>query len=306
MTARMLCEVDFEVADGEEFGRRATQWVVEGARALAGDLMDRVSADDAVPKGRLVSGSLGPAGALWGFVSLTRMGKNGLRQSGRVMEESAVAWAKKGAAKGITGMNLGFILLGPSGLPATPVIRFEAEMVEDLDHWCRVWIEAPESRLRDTGTRQAWLGFLRGFCHEVNPSYGQISYDYGALSVTGLEAVTGPPWTIYYEAIAASRQVLRGYDWLTVAADELVDRLGGVDALRASGAFAEVEPLRSGGVWLLAVEDYNAYTDERMEAVWRALAPVLLKGTPSRYRAGQHESPVRLVFRDASEVEGPA
>ncbi|MEI4913982.1 hypothetical protein Q8G39_28440, partial [Klebsiella pneumoniae] len=87
-----------------------------------------------------------------------------------------------------------------------------------------------------------------------------------------LEAVTGPPWTIYDEAIADSRTVLRGYSWLTVVAGELADRLGGPDALRASGAFVQVEPLRSGGVWLLASDDYAGYTDERVEAVWRALA----------------------------------
>jgi hypothetical protein len=106
------------------------------------------------------------------------------------------------------------------------------------------------------------------------------------------------------EGIAASRTVLRGYDWLTVAADELAERLGGVDALRASGAFARVESLRSGGVWLLATEDYADCTGERVEAVWKALAPVLMRGTPSRDRAERNEAPVRLVFRDAAEVEG--
>lgn len=302
MTATMLCEVDFEVADREEFGRRAAQWVVGGARALVGDLLARVSADESVPKGRVSNGHLGPAGAEWGFVSITRMGKNGLRQNGKIIEDSALTWAEKEAHKGIEGMNLGFNLLDTPTIPGPRLIRFEADMLEDADRWCRVQLQAPESQLQDPGTQRAWLGFMRGFCDEVNPSYGQISYDYGAASVTGLEAVTGPPWTIYYEAIAASRSVLRGYDWLTVASGELLQRLGGVKALRDSDAFARVEELRSGGVWLLATDDYADYTHERVEAVWQALAPVLLKGTPSKYRAEQEESPVRLVFRDAAEV----
>ncbi|MFF7156395.1 hypothetical protein [Streptomyces sp. NPDC008139] len=303
MGATVLCEVDFEIADAEDFGRRAVEWVIGGVRALAGDVLSRVSADASVPKGRLTSGlALGPAGAEWGFVSITRMGKNGLRQPGKVVEESTVAWAEKEASKGIVGMNLGFVLLDASGFPSEGIIRFEANILEDVDGWCRVWIEAPESAFQDIATQRAWLRFLRGFCDEVNPSYGQISYEYSVPGVTPLEAVTGPPWTIYYEAISASRSVLRGYSWLTVAASELVDRLGGADALRASGAFTQVEPLRSGGVWLLATENYADYTDESVEAVWRALAPVLLKGTPSRDRAGREESPVRLVFRDAAEV----
>jgi hypothetical protein len=48
------------------------------------------------------------------------------------------------------------------------------------------------------------------------------------------------------------------------------------------------------------------YTDDRVEAMWRALAPVLLKGTPSRDRANREGSPVRLVFRDAAEVADTA
>jgi hypothetical protein len=179
-------------------------------------------------------------------------------------------------------------------------------MVEDADGWCRVNFQAPESRLDDVATQRVWLDFLRAFCDEVNPSYGQISYDYGAYPLTALEAVTGPPWTVYTEAIAASRQVLRGYDWLTVCADELAERLGGIDALRASGAFARVEPLRSGGLWLLATEEYGDFTDPRVAAVWEAVAPVLRHGTPSRDRAEREESPVRLVFRDAAEVSRSA
>jgi hypothetical protein len=306
MSATMFCEIDFEVADSQEFGRHALQWVIGGARALSGQMLTRVSQDASVPKGRLVGGVQGPPGAEWGFVSIERMGKNGLRRNGKVVEESAVAWAEKEAHKGIAGMALGLTLLGPSGYPETRVIRFEAHRLEGSDHWCRVSIEAPESRFQDGAAQRAWLGFLRDFCDEVDPSYGQISGEYSAPYVTALEAFTGPPWTLYREGIARSRTVLRGYDWLTVVAAELADRLGGANALRSGGAFAQVEQLRSGGVWLLATGDYTDYTDDRVEAVWRALAPVLLKGTPSRDRAEREESPVRLVFRDAAEVAGTA
>jgi hypothetical protein len=302
MSATKFCEIDFEVADSLEFGRRAVQWVISGARALCGQMLTRVSQDASVPKERLVGGVQGSPGAEWG-VSIERIGKNGLRRNEKVVEESAVAWAEKEAHKGIAGMALGLTLLGASGYPETRVIRFEAHRLEGSDHWCRVSIKAPESRLQDGAAQRAWLGFRRDFCDAVDPSYGQISHEYLAPNVTALEAFTGPPWTLYHEGIARSRTVLRGYDRLTVVAAELADRLGGADALRAIGAFAQVEQLRSGGVWLLATEDY---TDDRVEAVWRALAPVLLKRTPSRARAEREESPVRLAFRDAAEVAGTA
>jgi hypothetical protein len=192
MSAMLLCEVDLEVADREEFGRRAVEWAVGGGRAVAGDLLARVSADASVAKGKLSHGAQGPAGAEWGFVTVGRVGKSGMRQSGRVIDELAIASPEKEAPKGIDALALGFTLLDASGDPADVLIRFEAFPLEDVDRWCRFTIQAPE--------------------------------------------------------------------------------------------------------------DYAGYTDERVEAVWRALAPVLLKGTPSRDRASEEESPVRLVFRDAAEV----
>lgn len=303
MSPTMRCEVDFEVAAPEDFGPLAARWVLGGARALARDVLDRVSADESIPKGRLSNGRpCGPVGAQWGFVSSTHFGKSGLRQIGKVIDETSLAWAEKQAASGIVGLNLGLNVLDSSGLPWDQIIRFEARVTEESPTWCQVWFEAPEASLLGAGAQDAWLAVLRDFCEVVNPSYGQISYDYGAPWETALEAVTGPPWTIPDKAIANSREVLRGYDWLTICADELADRLGGVEALRDSGAFTEVEPLRSGGVWLRATERYADYGEEHIEAVWRALSPVLLKGTPSREMADGSEYPFRLVFRDAADA----
>ena len=75
---------------------------------------------------------------------------------------------------------------------------------------------------------------------------------------------------------------LRGYSWVTVVAAELAGRLGGAEALRASGAFYEVSELRDGVLWLRATPTINDFTGKRVRRVFDALAPVLLPGLAPR------------------------
>lgn len=104
LSPTMRCEVDFEVAGREGFGPLAARWVLGGAGALASGPLGRVSADESAPKGRLTSGkACGPAGAEWGFVAVTRSGKTGLRQTGKVVDEGSLSWARKEAVRGEIG-----------------------------------------------------------------------------------------------------------------------------------------------------------------------------------------------------------
>ena len=86
--------------------------------------------------------------------------------------------------------------------------------------------------------------------------------------------------------INGSRNVLRGYSWVTVVAPELAGRLGGAGALTASGAFYEVSVLPSGALWLRATPTINEFTGDRIRAVFEALAPVLVTGT-TEFRFGE-------------------
>ncbi|MEV1285580.1 hypothetical protein [Micromonospora sp. NPDC049679] len=104
------------------------------------------------------------------------------------------------------------------------------------------------------------------------------------------------------ESADASRCFVRGYEWVTVCPKELTCRLGGADALRASGAFAEVLPLSRGAVLLRATERPEDYRGERVAAVFRALAPVLPAGQPRQLP--EHDFS-RVVFADAHQVDTP-
>jgi hypothetical protein len=101
------------------------------------------------------------------------------------------------------------------------------------------------------------------------------------------------------------RQRLRGYGWLTIASRDVGDRLGGVDALRGTGAFVEVAQTRAGAYWLRATDDPHTYGMADADRVFRAVAPALPPGLPHIPRWWDTEPPYLLVEEDPSTVRRP-
>lgn len=132
----------------------------------------------------------------------------------------------------------------------------------------------------------------------ADPAFGRI--DHNQFSERANLDIALRRKTVEY--LSESRRLLRGYAWTTVCPQELVDRLGGMEALRATGAFSRVVPLRRGAV-LQSTDAVAAYTDEAMHAVFETLAPVLPPGLPKRHPAFPD---TRFVPRDAREVHGAA
>jgi hypothetical protein len=100
---------------------------------------------------------------------------------------------------------------------------------------------------------------------------------------------------------------------VTVLGDEMVERVGGADRLRASGAFVEVEPLAAGGWWLLATETWEEFGPVQANRLFELLAPVLPPGKPklSEFRPVTMGGPPVLITlpnvlaeRDPREITG--
>jgi len=105
----------------------------------------------------------------------------------------------------------------------------------------------------------------------------------GHGETTGLEIATHE---FLSDTVPRSREVLRGYSWVTVVPQEWGDRLGGLQALEASGAFVDVAQLDAGGYWLRATEHWRDYRLPAAERVFEVLAPVLPAGkVPGDYAA---------------------
>lgn len=67
---------------------------------------------------------------------------------------------------------------------------------------------------------------------------------------------------------------------MTVTSAGVLDRLGGVEAVRGSGAFAEVIELPAGGAVLQATPRLSEYEGAAVRRVFEALAPVLPEEAP--------------------------
>ena len=184
-----------------------------------------------------------------------------------------------------------------------PVHRGESSIAvkRDFDHpdWVRFTFTAHAA---DTGWPESapiqdrWVAFVRGQVAEVNACAGGMTDDIGP-GQTALERMT----MNLSAGIADSRRVLRGYTWVTVLAEQLSERLGGEGALRASGAFRDVETLPNGSVWLRATPTINEFTNDKIRKVFDTLAPVLLTGLAiSRFAAESYRA---VEDVDASEYQ---
>lgn len=134
---------------------------------------------------------------------------------------------------------------------------------------------------------------LRKLCRELDVDFAGAGDPEHGLGNTSLDNALARAYRSEREA----RQWLRGYSWVTVVPRELTERLGGADALRATGAFFEVEELPYGGVWLQATERPEDYGPEAVRRVFQAVAPVLPPGIPRHY-GSQPKRP--LVYEDAA------
>ncbi|MEV6850360.1 hypothetical protein [Actinoplanes sp. NPDC051411] len=73
-------------------------------------------------------------------------------------------------------------------------------------------------------------------------------------------------------------------------------------ALRASGAFAQVEAVGNGGYWRLTTEDWRDFGQPVAEPVFPVLAPVLCPGEP--LPDAPDDPPFYVPRRNAAELQG--
>ena len=77
------------------------------------------------------------------------------------------------------------------------------------------------------------------------------------------------------ETLPLADSQVRGYSWVTVTSAGVLQRLGGIEAVRARGTFADATVLPSGGAVLQATPRLSDYERDAVLRVFEALAPVL-------------------------------
>nr|WSY55133.1 hypothetical protein OG999_36705 [Streptomyces sp. NBC_00886] len=175
-------------------------------------------------------------------------------------------------------------LLDARGLPVEPehAVTVEFYRLPDAPEWSRFAVSAPAVLVPWQGSepvQQRWLDSAATWAVRLDAAYGHITDDATTTFGTALEQMLSfdPD-----ETVPHSHETLRGYAWGTVCSPDVAARLGGPEALRASGAFHEVTELAGGQLLLRATLRLEQYTGDAPARVLRALAPVLPHGRTAR------------------------
>jgi hypothetical protein len=256
-------------------------------------------------------GPLGEPGSLFGVLDVTRGGYDFPPKSyERSCSVAGIRWLRNELDDFPNMATLWLGHLDELGHRSGNLLLLYVKRVPHSAKWLRLNATVNEVRFCDpisgTAAQRQWLDALRLFADRLNPGFGHVAYTYSG-DATALEDCL-PARTFGREyrdpdfTVNSCRQILRGYSWLTIIPEELVAWLGGVDALRRTGAFVEVSKLAAGGVWLLATADYREFNDTAVAKVFRTLAPVLRPGQPKFRRYFPGDPPHPIVFEDAAEV----
>jgi hypothetical protein len=252
----------------------------------------------------LSAGPHGEPGDLFGLIEVDRSINGGYSTTERRhLSDEGLAWLRDELADLPKKATVVMGRLDDEGNLGNEVFHASAWPLLDTPGWLVLdaqVLAAGQFTDPDTGRaeQRRWLGALRQAADRLNPSFGQIDY-WRDKGKTALERCSTGLARKSQLAIPQTRQRLRGYSWLTIVSQEVADKLGGAAELAATGAFAEVEPLAEGGLWLLATEDFTEYGMTSAEAVFRAVARALPPG-PLRKRDNFGEPPTFVVIADPS------
>jgi hypothetical protein len=281
----------------------AYDWVDHLTTALARDVRARLAGLPASKKAAGVE-----PGETYGEIEVTRY-PNGryAPAKARVLSEKGLRWLGNELVDMPHIVRVSVGLLGEDGIVSVGPVSLEIFAPPRSPGWMRLSAYVLESAFVDPGTQRRWLDAVLAFADRANPGYGQIGYHRGSKGSTAVEETADARIADVTRrdpgyAIGRSRQMLRGYDWLTIVPQELATTLGGADALAATGAFAEVRPLGRGGVAVLADSAFQDYDLSVAEPVFRALARVLPPGRPRLILQPPNVPPVFVIDQDPAEL----
>jgi hypothetical protein len=165
-----------------------------------------------------------------------------------------------------------------------------------VDGFAELYSTVADGLLNDPAGEQRILATVREAAETAAPVAAAVAAEATFLT-TPLERALAR----FGVGLPEAGALLRNYGWLTVLGDEMAERVGGGDRLRASGAFVEAERLAAGGWWLLATKTWDEYGPEQANRLFELLAPVLAPGRPEPAPAA-----IALAMRDPRELTGGA
>lgn len=284
-----LTEGVAESAIGGELGR-----LQQGLRVSATGFS---RAQDSIPLRR--------KGGLWGSVSVSPRGTFDVLYNPYVKE--ALPWLMSRIAEKPESADVEIGKFTRDGEISNSVIRLSVSFDEELPNYVKLVYHIDETVLVNSDTAQAahsrLLTVVNWACSRYNVVFGHFSYAHSG-GRTELESYLRGPARVPSRNTPNWRERLRGYSWLTVVSDDIVRRLGGIEALCDSGAFSSASLLPNDSVLLQATPWFHEYRGERVEAVYRALRAKLIEGEFRRPSPAPGQPSTHMVLFDVP-LPGP-
>jgi hypothetical protein len=294
--------LDIRLPDDGQFAQAAGAWLEHASRVLGADLWEQLHRSLPLAEQAEWNHPHGEPHGVWGSVTVLPRGGQQQATGHHPYSPESFEWMLTELAN--RPLSAGFQLrqLDEAGVPyeGSGKLAVAVAVEEDQPEWVQLCagstlFGAEHDPMRPQ-VSQRWADVLREMAERVDASFGHLCDDASAEG-TALDATLFRGGEV--ESMLQGRRVLRGYSWVTVCPAELARRLGGRSALAATGAFAVVDQLPHGGVWLQATPDFASYDQRAVREVFKALAPVLPAGKPERDPFD--DRPRRLVWEDAAD-----
>jgi hypothetical protein len=282
----LTVELDCRVGQPDDFARLATAWLTEAKAELFPEYEAGLAAEPAA-KGPDEKDPDAPWGPPHGLCAQMLVQRVPYGVNLRLARYSRRNWRRLLNGFAASPPYHFLLLLHPLNARGLPVEQENAVSVEfhrlpGDPEWASFAISAPAALVPWPGSeaiQRRWLDFLATWAVRLDASYGHLTDDADTVYGTALERVLNLPLD---QTVPRCGETLRGYTWVTLCSPDVAGRLGGPEALRASGAFHEVTELPGGRLLLRATPRLEQYTGDTAARVLRALAPVLPHGRTGR------------------------
>lgn len=295
----LVIELTVFGADQEKLSECAVQWLTEGAGELAGrDILGATGRYRTSTKGFARFPAMSPRGGSnrWGCVAVAPQDTFEVRYNPYTPD--VLPWLRQVVDDRAESISVTSGVFTPNGEIGNPDVSVAAVFDEELPEYVKLVVHLDERVLLDPESAPAaqdgLLRCVRWACDRFEVVFGHVSYRH-ACGETELErflrgydgdpTANTPRW----------RSHLRGYSWLMVVPAEIVGMLGGVDTLRASGAFHSVAVLPNGALLLQATPTFRGYRGVAVAKVHRVVRDVLISGEFRRPAALPGVPPTHMV-----------
>jgi hypothetical protein len=216
----------------------------------------------------------------WGDILVTPLKWNGMRTHVRRVTGASLQWLAGALADRPVAVDIHIYRVDADGaqLPGGVTISAESGLGQPGELIPAGTLHARDSLMWRPGARLEGAEELRDRLAQLARAVARRPGVTGVLAGPGTAACfelpfSGPPGPRWAEAVL--ERELIGYSWITLCTPPAVARLGGVSALRDSGAFWRVDELPGGGALLQATERAGQYDQAAAEKALGVLAPAL-------------------------------